>query len=50
MSFFTERSIYWRPDALMPAPIFLQDTLDLGTTESGCFKKQMLRQAGHYVF
>jgi hypothetical protein len=50
MSFFIERSIYWRLDALIPALIFdflifLQDTLDWAPwkkTKSGCFKNQML--------
>jgi hypothetical protein len=50
MSFCIERSIHWRPNVLIPTPIFyflifLHDTLDWAPrkkeTKSGCFKKQM---------
>jgi len=56
MSFFIERSIYWKPDALIPATIFyflifLQETLDwapqkkkpkVGVSRNKCSHKQAL--------
>jgi hypothetical protein len=56
MSFFIERSIYWRPYGLIPAPIlyfliFLQDTLDwapqekkpkVGVSRNKCSHKKAL--------
>jgi hypothetical protein len=57
MSFFIERSIYWRPDALIPAPIyfliFLQDTLDwasLKKNQKWVFQETNAHKSGHYVF
>jgi hypothetical protein len=59
MSFFIERSIYGRPNALIPAPIFLFSDFfcrihwighHWRKTKSGCFKKQMLTQSFGLVF
>jgi len=45
MSFFTERSIYWRPDALIPAPIFCRihwiwAPLKVGVSRNKCSDKR----------
>jgi hypothetical protein len=59
MSFFIERSIYWGPDALILVQIFLFSDFFCRIhwighhgkkTKNGCFKKQMLTQAGIMYF
>jgi hypothetical protein len=58
MSLFIERSIYWRPDALIPAPIFyflifLQDTVDWALQKKNqkwMFQEKNAHISRHYAF